>query len=108
MRVYEKVAQHLPLRRKHTGRIMDDYAFMCIYASKRNALNSADEDGQGSTGRHEGPHLGHHRKQRQVITAGLVSATLWPSSAYHPVTQVRPPGVVMLDTSRLSPGSVAA
>jgi hypothetical protein len=41
MRLYEKVAQHLPLRRKHTGRIMDDYAFMCIYASKRNALNSA-------------------------------------------------------------------
>ena len=41
MRLYEKVAQHLPLRRKHTGRIMDDYAFMCIYASKRNALTSA-------------------------------------------------------------------
>ena len=40
MRLYEKVAQHSPLRRKHTGRIMDDYAFMCIYASKRNALNT--------------------------------------------------------------------
>src|SRR6516165_11268075 len=41
MRLREKVAQQLPLRRKHTGRIMDDYAFLCIYASRRNALNSA-------------------------------------------------------------------
>jgi hypothetical protein len=43
MRLHEKVAQQLPLRRKHTDRIMEDYAFLCIYASRRNALNSADE-----------------------------------------------------------------
>ena len=36
-----KVAQQLQLRRKHTGRILEDYAFQCIYASIRNALNSA-------------------------------------------------------------------
>src|SRR6516165_6608461 len=42
--VSEKAAQQLPLRRKHTGRIMEDYAFLCIYASRRNALISADED----------------------------------------------------------------
>jgi hypothetical protein len=41
MRLREKVAQQLPLRRKHTGRIMEDYAFLRIYASRRNALNSA-------------------------------------------------------------------
>ena len=42
--VSEKAAQQLPLRRKHTGRIMEDYAFLCIYASRRNALNSAMSD----------------------------------------------------------------
>jgi hypothetical protein len=25
------------------ARIMEDYAFLCIYASRRNALNSAEE-----------------------------------------------------------------
>ena len=47
------------------------------------------------------------RKQRQITTAGLVPAglsRLW----YHPVTQASRPGAVMLDTSRPSPGSVAA
>lgn len=33
--------QQLLLRRKHTSRIMEDYAFLCIYESGRNALNSA-------------------------------------------------------------------
>jgi hypothetical protein len=46
MRLREKAAQQLPLRRKHTGRIMEGYAFLCIYASRRNALNSADEHAQ--------------------------------------------------------------
>lgn len=32
------------------------------------------------------------RKQRQVTTAGLASTRSWRRSAYHPVTQVRPPG----------------
>jgi hypothetical protein len=41
MRLREKVAQQLPLRRKNTGRIVEDYVFLCIYASRRNALNSA-------------------------------------------------------------------
>jgi hypothetical protein len=44
MRLREKVAQQLPLRRKNTGRIMEDYAFLRIYVSRRNALNSADSD----------------------------------------------------------------
>jgi hypothetical protein len=42
MGLREKVAKQLPLRRKHAGRIMEDYAFLCIYVSRRNALNSAD------------------------------------------------------------------
>ena len=42
MRLREKVAQQLPLRRKNTGRIVEDYVFLCIYASRRNALNSAE------------------------------------------------------------------
>jgi hypothetical protein len=33
----------LPLRRKHIGRTMEDYAFLCIYVPRRNALNSACE-----------------------------------------------------------------
>jgi len=36
------VAQQLPLKRKRTDRILQDYAFLCIYASGRSALNSAD------------------------------------------------------------------
>jgi hypothetical protein len=41
MRLRGKVAQQLPLRRKNTGRIVKDYAFLCIYASRRNALDTA-------------------------------------------------------------------
>jgi hypothetical protein len=40
MLLHEKFAQQLPLRRKHTGRIMEVYAFLRIYASGRNALNT--------------------------------------------------------------------
>ena len=53
------------------------------------------------------PQLSGARIRQGEPTAGLVPARLsrlW----YHPVTQVRPPGRVMLDTSRPSPGSVAA
>ena len=42
MRLREKVAQQLPLQRKTTGRIVENYVFLCIYASRRNALNSAE------------------------------------------------------------------
>jgi hypothetical protein len=33
-------AQQLPLRRKNTGRIVEDYAFLYIYTPRRNALNT--------------------------------------------------------------------
>ena len=32
------------------ARIMEDYAFLCIYASRRNALNSAEADAGRSSG----------------------------------------------------------
>ena len=38
MRLCEEVAKHLPLRRKHTGPIMDDYAFMCICVRAQRPL----------------------------------------------------------------------
>lgn len=36
MRLPEKVAQQLQLGHKHIGRIMEDHAFLCVYASTRN------------------------------------------------------------------------
>src|SRR5690242_13463663 len=38
------------------ARIMEDYAFLCIYAPRRNALNSADEHVQTS-GEPAGPNI---------------------------------------------------
>jgi hypothetical protein len=66
-----------------------------------NTLISADEDGQGSTSRQEDLASVIIRKQRYVTAACLASTRLWRRSVYHPVTQVRPPGRVMFDTSRL-------
>ena len=47
-------------------------------------------------------------RRRSGRARGSVPAWAGRRPAYHPVTQVRPPGRVMLDTSRPSPGSVAA
>jgi len=87
---------------------VSEYSETRIDVRVKKVLTSADEDGQGSPSRQEDLASVIIRKQRQVTTAGLASTSLWRSSAYHPVTQVRPPGRVMLDTSRPSPGSVAA
>ena len=43
------------------ARIMEDYAFLCIYASRRNALNSADSGDAGA-------------QKEAICTPGLVSA----------------------------------
>jgi len=60
----------------------------------------SDEDGQGSTSRQEDLASVIIRKQRHVTAACLAWTRLWRRPAYHPVTQVQPPGRVMLDTSR--------
>jgi hypothetical protein len=56
-----------------------------------NALNSADEDGQGSMSWQKNWPSVIARRQRQVTNAGLASAGC-DGPAYHPVTQVRPAG----------------
>jgi hypothetical protein len=40
---YMKVVQQLSLRCKRAGRIMEDYAWLCINARMSNALISAEE-----------------------------------------------------------------
>ena len=87
MRLREKVAQQLLLRRKHTGRIMEDYAFLCIYASRRNALNSADEHAQTSAAEHGDCHSPSARRAQtaQMQHAGLLGWTrsrLPPASVF--------------------------
>jgi hypothetical protein len=65
------------------ARIMEDYAFLCIYASRRNALNSADEHAQTSVSEHGHRHLprpaGAQTAQKQH--AGLLELDAQPSAA---------------------------
>ena len=72
------------------------------------ALIGSDEDGQGSTSREEDLTSVIIRKQRQVTTACFASTRLWRRSGIIRSLKSGRPGVVMLDTSRPSTGSVAA
>jgi hypothetical protein len=47
IRLHEKVAQQLPLRRKACRLNMEGYARLCINACAGNALISAESDGSG-------------------------------------------------------------
>ena len=79
-----------------------------VKVSAENILTSAEEGGQAA-GRARQEDLAPviARGQLQITTAGLVPAgqsRLW----YHRSLRSTRPGAVMLDTSRSSPGSVAA
>ena len=54
---------------------MDDYAFMCIYASKRNALNSADPEteqlARGTASAGCGPGATGKTRVRSLQLAGM-------------------------------------
>ena len=68
------------------ARIMEDYAFLCIYASRRSALNSADEHAQTSvrTWRSPLPRLaGDHpeRLRSEAAWAHLCAAAPIPASS---------------------------
>jgi len=84
------------------------YAKLCMSMRFGNALYSAEEGGQaaGEPGRKDlAPVIA--RGQVQITTTGLVPAgqsRLW----YYRSLRSTRPGAVMLDTSRSSPGSVAA
>ena len=77
MRLCEKVAKHLPLRCEHTGRIRDDYAFMCIYASRHNAEHVQTSGPNMATATPLGP----PRAQTAQKNAGLLELDAQPSVA---------------------------
>jgi hypothetical protein len=73
----KRLRSNCPLRRKNSGRIVEDYVFLCIYASRRDVLISADEQAQTNESRTWRPPLprpagGPHAAEaaRRVARAG--------------------------------------